>query len=110
MAFIWSVSRLDPPREVYYNVYMVRYENAVRKQIEKRAIPPQVMKTMHNALNALDQTRDLQLFDVKEMRGSFKRTYYRLRKGKYRAIFFFDDEGLAVIHVGKREEVYRLWE
>jgi len=95
---------------MYYIVNMVRYEKSVRKQIEKRAIPPQVMKTLHNALNALEQTRDLQLFDVKEMRGSFKRTYYRLRKGKYRAIFFFDDDGLAVVYVGKREEVYRLWE
>ena len=89
---------------------MVRYESVVRKNIEKRAIPPQVLKTLHNALMVLDQTRDLQLFDVKEMRGSFRRTYYRLRKGKYRAIFFFDDDGIAVIHMGKREEVYRLWE
>jgi mRNA interferase RelE/StbE len=89
---------------------MVRYEHAVRKQVEKRAIPLQVMKTIHNALNALDQTRDLQLFDVKEMRGPFRRTYYRLRKGKYRAIFFFEDDGIAVVYVGKREEVYRLWE
>jgi mRNA interferase RelE/StbE len=89
---------------------MVRYESAVRKSIEKRAIPLPVMRTMHTALKVLDQTRDLQLFDVKELRGSFRRTYYRLRKGKYRAIFFFDDPGIMVVHVGKREEVYRLWE
>ncbi|SIQ99667.1 mRNA interferase RelE/StbE [Alkalispirochaeta americana] len=89
---------------------MVRYENAVRKDIKTRTIPPRVIKTIHTALTVLDQTRDLQLFDVKEMRGSFRRTYYRLRKGKYRAIFFFDDQGVAVVHLGKREEVYRLWE
>jgi mRNA interferase RelE/StbE len=89
---------------------MIRYESAVRKQIEQRLIPTQVMRTIHNALIALDHTRDLNLFDVREMRGSFRRTYYRLRKGKYRAIFFFDDAGIAVVHVGKREEVYKLWE
>lgn len=89
---------------------MVRYESAVRKSIEKRLIPLTVMKTMHTALKVLDQTRDLHLFDIKEIRGSFRRTYYRLRKGKYRAIFFFGDEGIVVVHVGKREEVYRLWE
>jgi len=89
---------------------MVRYEIAVRKRIGKRAIPPRVMRTLHTALTVVDQTRDLRLFDIKEIRGSFKRTYYRLRKGKYRAIFFFDDHGIAVVHVGKRDEVYRLWE
>lgn len=89
---------------------MVRYEAGVRKQIQKRAVPLQVFRTIHNALDALDRTRDLALFDIKEMRGEYRRTYYRLRKGKYRAIFFFDERGIAVVHVGKREEVYRLWE
>jgi mRNA interferase RelE/StbE len=75
---------------------MVRYESSVLKQIEKRSIPTQVLRTMHTALNVLDQTRDLGLFDVKEMRGSFKRTYYRLRKGKFRAIFFLTMQGLRL--------------
>jgi mRNA interferase RelE/StbE len=89
---------------------MVRYESAVRKQVKKRTIPQDVIRTIHNALNALDQTRDLNLFDVKEMRGPYRRTYYRLRKGKYRAIFKNEDSGIAVVYVGKREEVYKLWE
>jgi len=37
---------------------------------------------------ALDTTHDLSLFDIKKLKSSEKRTYYRVRKGKYRAIFY----------------------
>lgn len=89
---------------------MVRYEASVRKAIEKRTIPRQVMRTIHNALEALDATRDFRLFDVKELRGDYNHVYYRLRKGKFRAIFYIDNGDLYVVSVAKRDEVYRLWE
>jgi hypothetical protein len=37
--------------------------------------------------------------NCKEMRGSFRRTYHPLRKGNYRAIFFFDGEARGGIQV-----------
>ncbi|TVR30805.1 MAG: hypothetical protein EA404_11725 [Spirochaetaceae bacterium] len=43
------------------------------------------------------------------MTGENQRTYYRLRKGKYRAAFYVEDD-LFVVYIGKRDEVYRLWE
>jgi len=52
----------------------------------------------------------LELFDIKKMKGIFKREYYRLRKGKYRAIFYIENKNIWVIHIGKREEVYEEWE
>ena len=42
--------------------------------------------------------------------GNYNHRYFRLRKGKYRAIFYAEGGDLYVVHVGKREEVYRLWE
>ena len=89
---------------------MVRYEASVRKAIEKRAIPREVMRTIHNALEALDATRDYRLFDIKELAGEYNHVYYRLRKGKYRAIFYVESGDLYVVSVARRDEVYRLWE
>jgi len=44
------------------------------------------------------------------MKGDYKRDYYRLRKGKYRAIFYFENRDIYVAYIGRREEVYDLWE
>ena len=60
---------------------------------------------------SLDLTKDLDLFDIKQLKVSEEkqRIYYRLRKGKYRAIFYFDNENIYVIALDKREEVYKKW-
>ena len=68
------------------------------------------MRTIHNALQALDETRDFRLFDVKELSGEYNHVYFRLRKGKYRAIFYVEGADFYVVSVAKRDEVYRLWE
>jgi mRNA interferase RelE/StbE len=44
------------------------------------------------------------------MKGNYRRDYYRLRKGKYRAIFYIDNNDFYIIYIGKREEVYDLWQ
>ena len=95
---------------MYYNVNMVRYELTVRKAITKGDIPKDIVKNIHNAFISLDTTKDLNLFDIKKLKGNYKRDYYRLRKGKYRAIFYLEEGDIFVIHMGKREEVYDLWE
>jgi len=58
---------------------------------------------------ALDTTHDLGLFDIKRLKANEKRTYYRVRKGKYRAIFYIEDNYYYVISIAKREEVYDQW-
>jgi len=96
--------------KMYYNVYVIYYEDRVIKLIKKSNIPKNIIKRFHNAFLSLDLTKDLTLFDIKKMKGDYKRDYYRLRKGKYRAIFYYDKKDIYIIYIGKREEVYDLWQ
>jgi len=89
---------------------MIYYENEVKKAVKKGSLPREIFKRFNNAFIALDTTGDLGLFDVKKLKSSEKRTYYRLRKSKYRAIFYIEDNDYYVISIEKREEVYRQWE
>ncbi|MCX7727008.1 MAG: hypothetical protein N2053_09190 [Chitinispirillaceae bacterium] len=89
---------------------MVYYESKVEKIIKKGEIPKNILIRLHNALLSIELTKDLNLFDIKKLRGNFQRDYYRLRKGKYRAIFYFEKGDIFVIYIGKREEVYEKWE
>lgn len=89
---------------------MILYEKDVKKSVKKGIIPKNVFRRFNNAFIALDNTKDLGLFDIKKLKSSEQRTYYRLRKGKYRAIFYVENENYYVISIAKREEVYQLWE
>jgi len=89
---------------------MIFYEEKIKKKIRKKDLPKNIINRFHNAFRSLDLTKDIGLFDIKRMRGSYNREYFRLRKGKYRAIFYFEENNIFVIDIGKREEVYKLWE
>jgi len=89
---------------------MIFYEKDVKKSVKKGIIPKDIFRRFNNAFIALDDTNDLGLFDIKKLKSSEQRTYYRLRKGKYRAIFYIENEDYYVISIAKREEVYQLWE
>ena len=89
---------------------MIFYEKDVKKSVKKGIIPKDVFRRFNNAFIALDNTNDLGLFDVKKLKSSGQRVYYRLRKGKYRAIFYIENEDYYVVSLAKREEVYQLWE
>ncbi|MCL2129774.1 MAG: hypothetical protein FWH35_05405 [Treponema sp.] len=60
----------------------------------------------------MDITKDLSLFDTKQLKMSKEkdRIYYRLRKGKYRAIFFVENNDILVVALDKREDIYRKWQ
>ena len=51
----------------------------------------------------------MKLFDIKKLKGLNEREYYRLRKGKYRAIFYIENNDYYIIKILKREEVYKRW-
>ena len=89
---------------------MIFYEEDVKKSVRKGLIPKDVFKRFNNAFIALDATDDLGLFDTRKLTSSEKRTYYRLRKGKYRAIFYIENNNYYVISIAKREEAYHKWE
>jgi mRNA interferase RelE/StbE len=88
---------------------MIYYEKEVQKAIRKGDIPKPTLKLFHHAFQSLELTKDLNLFDIKKLKGNFKRDYLRLRKGKYRAIFYIDDDIFYIIYIGKRDEVYESW-
>lgn len=89
---------------------MVYYDDSVKKAVLKGAIPKKIFKRINNAFVSLDVTNDLGLFDIKKLKSSRRRTYFRLRKGRYRAIFYKEDGDYFVISIAKREEVYDQWE
>jgi len=89
---------------------MVNYESEVGKNVKKGILPKEIFKKINNVFIALDTTHDLTLFDIKRLKTIKKRSYYRLRKGKYRAIFYIEKNDFFVITIGKREEVYKKWE
>ena len=91
---------------------MIKYLEDVLKRIKKGLMPKEVFLHFNNAFTSLDLTKDLTLFDIKQLRISEDkgRIYYRLRKSKYRAIFYIDGENIFVITIDKREEVYKKWQ
>ncbi|MDA8106958.1 MAG: hypothetical protein M0Z71_16465 [Nitrospiraceae bacterium] len=88
---------------------MVVYEDNVRRAVLKGLLPKEIFIRFHNVFISLDVTHDLSLFDIKKLKSAEKRTYYRARKGRYRAIFYIDENNYFVISIAKREEVYDKW-
>lgn len=89
---------------------MIFYEKAVKRAIRKGLLPKEIFKKIDKVFVVLDATKDLDLFDIKQLKSSRERTYYRLRKGKFRALFYIDEGDYYVISIAKREEVYKQWE
>jgi len=95
---------------MHYNVYMVQYLEDIIKRIRKGLIPKEIFLHFNNAFESLDRTKDLNLFDIKTLKETGTRKYYRLRKGKYRALFYIDGDDIYVVALDKREDVYRKWQ
>jgi mRNA interferase RelE/StbE len=91
---------------------MVKYAEDIVKRISKGLIPQDIFLHINNTFTAIDVTKDLNLFDIKQLKMSKEtsRIYYRLRKGKYRAIFYVEDNSILVIALDKREDIYRKWQ
>ncbi len=86
---------------------MVSYEKEVYKKLKKGIPPKEIFVHLDNVFRAIDLTNDLNLFDIKPLKGDRKRKTYRLRKGKYRALFYIEDGGIFVFRIDKREDVYK---
>lgn len=89
---------------------MIHYEDNILKTLKKGILPKEIFVLFNHAFVALDTTKDMNLFDIKKLKSTGDRNYYRLRKGKYRAIFYTGKNNYNVVLIAKREEVYRLWE
>ena len=97
---------------MYYNVYMIKFSIEISKSLKKGQLPKDIFILFNNAFKSVDLTKDLNLFDIKALKenSSVNRIYYRLRKGKYRAIFFIQEDDIFVITIDTREEVYKKWQ
>jgi mRNA interferase RelE/StbE len=91
---------------------MIRYVEDIVKRIGKSLIPQDIFIHINNAFTAIDTTKDFQLFDIKQLKMSkdTSRIYYRLRKGKYRAVFYVENNDIFVVALDKREDIYRKWQ
>ncbi|WP_217157593.1 type II toxin-antitoxin system RelE family toxin [Turneriella parva] len=91
---------------------MIQYEDAVKKSYKKGKLPKLIFEQFHHAFQALELTHDLSIFDIKALKGDAgdERLYFRLRKGKYRAIFYVENADYYVISIAKRDEVYKKWQ
>ena len=89
---------------------MLVIDKEAAKLILKSGIPKKELDKLKDALKIIDKTKDLTLFNITEMKGDYSKIYYRIRKGKYRAIFYFDDDNTILDFIGKREDIYKLWQ
>ena len=94
---------------MYYNWTVVYYDEDIQKAIKKGVLPRNVAALFKSTFDVLDSTRDLNLFDIKQLTSNTETVFYRLRKGKYRAIFIIDDDEFYVLDIAKRDEVYKRW-
>jgi mRNA interferase RelE/StbE len=91
---------------------MIKYIEDIVKRVKKGLIPMNVFIHFNNAFKSIDITKDLELFDIKKLttKEEFKHVYYRLRKGKYRAIFYIESNDIYIVALDKREDVYKKWQ
>ena len=88
---------------------MVYYDEDIKKDIRKGEIPKEIVNLFIHAFESIDSTNDLNLFDIKKLVSDSSINYYRLRKGKYRAVFKIEKHDIYVLGIGKRSEVYKRW-
>ena len=89
---------------------MIYYDEDIKKEIDKNKLPKEIATLFVHAFVSIDTTKDLNLFDIKKLVSDSSVNYYRLRKGKYRAIFKIEDEDIYVLSIEKRSEVYKKWQ
>lgn len=100
---------IDNLTTLYYILQVVFYDSDVKRAIKKGSLPRDVAKLFKTTFEVLDSTGDLNLFDIKQLTSNSEKIFYRLRKGKYRAIFILEDDDIYVLAISKRNEVYKKW-
>jgi mRNA interferase RelE/StbE len=89
---------------------MINYKKNIIKDVKKGKIPEKIFMQIHHCFQAIENIGDLSIFDIKKIKGDYQYNYYRLRKGNYRAIFYFEGKNIQVISLEHRSEVYKKWE
>ncbi len=90
---------------------MLVIEKRLLKKVAKCLIPKQKYEDFKEALKLVDETKDLALFDIlriQDQHNKYIHIYYRMKKGKYRAIFYFENDNTYFYDMGKRETIYKV--
>jgi mRNA interferase RelE/StbE len=96
---------LDKQTTMSYSQTVVYFDADIKKGL----LPRNVAALFRSAFAVVDSTKDLNLFDIKQFTSSTETVFYRLRKGKYRAIFIMKEDDVYVLDIAKRDEVYKRW-
>ena len=83
----------------------VVYSKRIARQVRKRKLPQDIWTDFRDAFQSLADTMNFRLFDIKKL--TDKGPYYRLRLGRYRALFRIDKETIYVEDIGPRGEIYQ---
>ena len=88
---------------------MLIIEDTVKKTLKKHLVPKHIYVNIYNALTTVDEIKNVDLFDITDMQDQYQKYkyhYYRIKKGNYRGIFYFDGDNTHLYAMGKRETVY----
>ena len=85
----------------------VLYGKLVAKSVEKHRLPENVWDDFRDSFEALAQSRNFRLFDIKKLQGKGAKTYYRMRIRDYRALFRMDGDLIYVEDIGPRGRIYK---
>jgi len=89
-------------------MYSIKYTSSAKKEMKN--LPKEIRKNINDGLEEL--TDDPYKHNIEKVNSSNKSAiFYKIRVGKYRAIFFIHNKALIILvmEVGKRSKVYRKW-
>lgn len=84
---------------------IVRADKSFSKMAKK--LSHETRKDIYFLIDKMQYQKDLTNFDVKKMAGFTD--YYRIRMGKYRIGFRFENNTITLIAVAKRDEIYKIF-
>ncbi len=91
---------------------MLIIEKPLIKKYKKGLIPRYIFNNITTALIEVDKTKNIDLYDITDMQDQhqkYKYYYYRIRKGDYRGIFYFDEENNThLFMIATREDIYKI--
>ncbi len=89
---------------------MLKTSKIVDKKLKKHQFDNRKFRQIYQAVLKIDETKNIKLYDCIEMQDQHQklmRTYYRIKKGDYRGVFYFEDNDTVLYNVGVKPDVYK---
>lgn len=85
----------------------VVYSRLVHKKVVKGKIAIEIWEDFKHAFDSFSKHLNFRIFDIKKLIVKNESVYYRLRLGKYRALFRMDQHRIYVENIGPRGGIYK---